>query len=103
MRVKIEIEAEGTLVAIDAGGTLVVVDGVSDLEQPGDLRLGVGSDAKLTKQPSGRFTVDFETDASLQEVAAWVMRCGRRARAIEPASLVDEVVRQLTATRALYE
>ncbi|MBW2736522.1 MAG: WYL domain-containing protein [Deltaproteobacteria bacterium] len=57
---------------------------------------------KVEPAPGGAIVLEMVVDG-LSEVASWVLSFGPRAEVLEPASLVDDVRRQLTGALAGYD
>lgn len=56
---------------------------------------------QLAPQPDGSVLAEYELVA-LEELKAWVMSFGPKAEVLEPASLRDEIIRELTESLAQY-
>ncbi len=56
---------------------------------------------RVTELPRGRVRLTFHA-TSLAPIVSWVLEWGPHARAIAPASLVEQVVRELDAARSQY-
>ena len=56
---------------------------------------------QITQLPRGRVRLEFRA-ASLAPIVSWVLEWGPHARAIAPAALVEQVVRELDAARSQY-
>ena len=56
---------------------------------------------KLTPQPDGSLLAEF-TLTAIEEIKAWLLSFGPKAAVLEPQSLRDEIIRDLTAALAQY-